>query len=105
MPRGNVPRNRQLSFFKTCPSCGESKLRTDFVRNRSTWDGLGAYCKPCHNVVIKTNHDRLYGSRRNFLLNLRYGVTEEQVDRMIADRADCVPSAGSAPRNTSITTT
>ena len=86
MARRHRLRVRQLSFYRRCPRCKVSKLYVDFTRNRATWDGYATYCRPCNNEVTKINKVRRYGSERNFLLNLRYGVTEEQVDRMIAEQ-------------------
>ena len=36
-----------MTELKRCPDCGQDKLRDQFSRNRSTTDGLQAYCKPC----------------------------------------------------------
>ncbi|MEU7568121.1 endonuclease domain-containing protein [Streptomyces fradiae] len=37
----------ELSETKRCPRCGEAKPRAAFAKNRSTRDGLQAYCRPC----------------------------------------------------------
>ncbi len=44
--------------MKRCSSCKETKPVTDFRKNRSTNDGLGAYCKPCAKVKNKESDDR-----------------------------------------------
>jgi len=41
--------------MKTCNSCSTSKAVTEFVKNRSTKDGLQAYCKPCNRAYYQTN--------------------------------------------------
>lgn len=68
---------------KRCPECREVKPLREFVRNRSSKDGLGSYCKPCHRVIIKAHQDRLYGGHRNFLLQLRYGIGEAEFEKIV----------------------
>ena len=63
--------------------CGHTKKAEEFPRNRSSWDGLAAYCKPCHNLKMKEIAERLYGSHANFLMMKRYGITIEQKQKMI----------------------
>lgn len=55
----------------------------DFVRNRSAKYGLGSYCRPCHRVITKAEQNRLYSGPRNFLLQLRYGITEGEFDMLV----------------------
>jgi hypothetical protein len=62
-----------------CPSCRRDKPPEEFVRSRASKTGYHAYCKPCHNARTKRDKKRLYGGERNFLLKLRYGVTEEEI--------------------------
>lgn len=67
---------KQQSFklWKRCPQCDEIKINSGFPRNRSSSDGLAAYCKPCHNRIVSQISDRLYGGHRNFLMRRRYGI-------------------------------
>lgn len=60
--------------LKRCPKCGLEKATSDFVKNRSTRDGIGAYCKPCHATVVRANVRKNHGSGRDFQLKRRYGV-------------------------------
>lgn len=69
--------------LKVCPRCGDAKPRDDFVRNRSQRDGLGSYCKPCHIQVTAEAAVRLYGGHRNFLLKLRYGISEAEFEKLV----------------------
>jgi hypothetical protein len=66
-----------------CPKCEQVKSREDFPRNRSSKDGLAAYCKPCHNQTTRETKQRLYGSTRDYHLRHRYGLTSADVDAMI----------------------
>jgi NMD protein affecting ribosome stability and mRNA decay len=68
---------------KRCPDCGQVKKRDEWVKNRSTADGLGSYCKPCHNTRIKAIALRLYGGHDSFLLKLRYGISRPDVESMV----------------------
>ncbi|MEV0167302.1 endonuclease domain-containing protein [Nonomuraea fuscirosea] len=69
---------------KYCPRCEEVKPVADFGGNRSTRSGLAAYCKPCHTIVTRENKIKKYGSERNYLLQYRYGITEDDFERMLA---------------------
>jgi Recombination endonuclease VII len=72
--------------MKFCPRCETVKEIGEFGSNRSRKSGLSAYCKPCHNRVIVEHKQVKYGGERNFLLKLRYGVTEQEVERMVAEQ-------------------
>ncbi len=67
-----------------CPSCGLSKDLSEFPRNRSTKSGRATYSKPCHSRITRANTKARYGSQRAFLLRLRYGTTEEELERLLA---------------------
>ncbi|MER6005574.1 endonuclease domain-containing protein [Nonomuraea angiospora] len=69
---------------KYCPRCAEIKPITDFGKNRSEKDGLTHYCKPCHNQVMRENRIKHHGSTRNYHLKRRYGITEDDFERMLA---------------------
>ncbi|MFI0446134.1 endonuclease VII domain-containing protein [Actinomadura sp. 6N118] len=83
--------------MKYCPQCQETKPLEDFGRNRSKKSGLTAYCRPCHTAVMSEIKQRTHGSERNYLLKLRYGITEQDVERMAAQQgglcAICLSSA------------
>ncbi|MGI5329267.1 endonuclease VII domain-containing protein [Actinomadura nitritigenes] len=72
--------------MKYCPRCETVKDVEEFGSNRSRKSGLSAYCRPCHNRVIADHKQVKYGGERNFLLKLRYGVTEQEVERMVAEQ-------------------
>jgi len=73
--------------MKRCADCGVEKPLTEFVKNRSKGSGLSSYCKPCWNRRITRYTDKHYGGRKAFLLRLRYGMTQERVDGMLAAQA------------------
>jgi hypothetical protein len=68
---------------KRCPICGQTKPRSEWPRNRSTKDGLAAYCKPCHNKKMREIKERLYGSEANYLMVKRYGITMAEFQAMV----------------------
>ncbi|MFB4310100.1 endonuclease VII domain-containing protein [Actinomadura sp. GTD37] len=72
--------------MKHCARCDETKPVGAFGKNRATRSGLTDYCRPCHNEAIAEIKKRNHGSTRNYLLKLRYGVTEERVEQMIAEQ-------------------
>ncbi|TDC41506.1 hypothetical protein E1281_37305 [Actinomadura sp. KC345] len=72
--------------MKYCAQCEKIKPVVEFGHNRAKSSGLATYCRPCHNKVMADNKERNHGSGRNYLLKLRYGVTEDQVRQMIAEQ-------------------
>jgi hypothetical protein len=80
---------------KWCPTCAAFKPVEQFPKNRANADGLGGYCKPCHNAKGKETYTRLYGSTREYHLRRRYGITRDEVDAMIeAQGGTCAACAG-----------
>lgn len=69
--------------MKRCPKCRTYKHFTDFPKNRANRDGLGTYCKPCHNEVVRKNKELRHGGHKNFLLKLRYGIDAATVDALL----------------------
>ncbi|MFA1547181.1 endonuclease VII domain-containing protein [Actinomadura chokoriensis] len=72
--------------MKYCAHCNEIKPVDAFGSNRSESSGLASYCRPCHNKAGLEGRERNHGSVRNYLLKLRYGLTEAGVGQMIADQ-------------------
>ncbi|MUN37674.1 hypothetical protein GNZ18_13800 [Actinomadura sp. NEAU-AAG5] len=70
--------------MKYCPRCEKVQPVDAFGKNRAEASGLTNYCRPCHNKVMAEQRDRKYGGGRNYQLRLRYGLSAEQVDQMIA---------------------
>ena len=48
---------------KRCPHCEEVKPAEEFNKNKNRYDGLGAYCKNCHNEIYKRNYDKYKRNR------------------------------------------
>src|SRR4051812_47496343 len=56
-----IRQRRQLpAGQKWCPGCETAQTTSNFPSNRSTTDGLAAYCKPCNNAKSKATRERLY---------------------------------------------
>lgn len=72
--------------MKYCPRCETIKSVDEFGRNQGSRSGVAHYCRPCHSKVMTENRARVHGSSRNYLLKLRYGVTEDEVERMVAEQ-------------------
>lgn len=70
--------------MKYCPNCKEIKPVTEFGKNKAEKSGFTAYCLPCHNTVMREQRVKRDGSTRNFHLKRRYGLTEVEVEEMIA---------------------
>lgn len=61
--------------MERCPKCGQHEDLEDFPRNRSSRDGRGVDCKPCHDEIGRRNRTRRHGSTRNYHLKHRYGIS------------------------------
>ncbi len=70
---------------KKCPQCKETKPTDKFPKNSCTNDGLGCYCKPCHNRQGRENRKKNHGSR-GYHLKRRYGITQGDFDRMVEEQ-------------------
>ncbi|WP_164903758.1 endonuclease VII domain-containing protein [Nonomuraea polychroma] len=86
--QGKIVRDRVQvpDGHKYCARCAEIKPRTEFGSNKASKDGVTTYCKPCHAVVTRDNKIKKYGSERNYLLQYRYGITEDDFERMLAQQ-------------------
>lgn len=82
--------------MKWCPGCGSSKPLDDFCKNRSTGDGLAAYCKSCHNERNRATRARSGGSRNSHLIR-RYQLSAEEVEKMIAAQGGLCASCREDP--------
>ena len=84
MAQDRLPLDETGPDSKRCPSCGEHKPIDEFPRNRSTRDGRGAYCKPCHNRQGRENKIKNHGGTRHYHLKRRYGITGDEAAAMLA---------------------
>ena len=50
--------------MRYCPRCEVVMPVSEFVRNRSTRDGTGTYCRPCQNAQSAASIAKLHGSTR-----------------------------------------
>lgn len=86
--QGKIVRERVVApeGHKYCPRCHEIKTSAEFGRNRSQKDGLTDYCKPCHTQAMREIKIKNHGSERNYQLKYRYGITEDDFERMLAQQ-------------------
>lgn len=77
LKRTDVPAIRSMDDLeravKQCSKCGEVKLLSDFVKNRSRPDGYAHYCKPCAQAArakwIEENPDTHKAAKRRLYWN------------------------------------
>ncbi len=85
-PTRKHPARLSSPDVKWCPQCRQEVPRTGFGSNRSSRDGLTAYCRPCHNRRMRELRLERHGSTRDFHLKRRYGLTSADVDRMVEEQ-------------------
>ena len=85
--------------MKTCKKCNISKALSEFNKQKDTYDGLRSWCKDCFNLNslewrqenpeqskqnVREWHDENvdYDYRRTFSLKKRYGITQEDFERL-----------------------
>lgn len=86
-----VPRAAGPAGTKWCPDCAQFLLTEEFVRNRTTSDGLGGYCRPHQNARAKRSVEKNHGTTRHYHLRRRYGVGAHEVADIIARQAGLCP--------------
>ncbi|MDT3441697.1 endonuclease VII domain-containing protein [Pseudofrankia sp. BMG5.37] len=84
----NLRRTRPLvsDGYRVCPDCGERKPAAEFAAKKNAADGLHTYSRPCNNARSYASARRLHGSTRSRALLLRYGLTEQDVEAMVAEQ-------------------
>lgn len=88
---GDAPLMLTLSF-KRCSCCGEVKPTTEFTNlniKGKKW-GFHSYCKECKNKKYKKyyldNPEKCKKLVRNRILKNRYGLTTEDLEKMLRDQ-------------------
>jgi len=75
---------------KMCPICGIRKERSEFYKWKSRKDGLTAYCKSCciekNEKWHKENPEASLKSRRGTNRKLKYGITQDDFQKMLNDQ-------------------
>lgn len=77
------------STSKKCARCGETKLLSEFNKNREHRDGLAAWCRPCNSVNCKQwakeNPTQKRLRTRESHLRKQYGIGLEDYARMLEE--------------------
>lgn len=78
--------------MKHCKKCNQDKSITEFWKNKTTADGLQAWCKPCWYALTKSklegkDRERYLRMRRNGHLVRKYGITADEYDEMLSKQS------------------
>lgn len=75
--------------MKVCVRCGELKDSALFYKCKARKDGLGSYCKSCHDIKSAgTKYN--YELKRRDVLRKKYGMTLESYEALlIAQDSKC----------------
>jgi hypothetical protein len=72
-----------VPYGKRCGRCGEFKELQAFPKNKNKRDGRHSNCKPCHIAQTRESFERLFGSWKNYLIEYRYGASEDDVKSLL----------------------
>ena len=85
--------NQKDGLTKHCPGCKETKLHSEYQKNRCTKDGLQYHCKVCRQNIdsrlVKRAYDRnrYHTQKETTYLNPRYkkqyGITLDQYNERL----------------------
>jgi hypothetical protein len=73
--------------MKTCTKCEALKALDQFGTNKKARDGRSSWCMECSSAYLRenpTHHDP--ASTRTRKLRVKYGITDEGYDRMLAEQ-------------------
>lgn len=76
-------RDDVVPYTKQCRDCGLQKRLEDFPIQRRRNDGRHIYCRYCFNERAKISKHKHHGSQREYLLRLRYGITQQNFDQLL----------------------
>lgn len=87
-----------VQMAKTCKVCGVSKPLSDFHKNEKSLYGVKNRCKPCQNKIGRQrdypNHKRSGIKNRPDKLMKLYGVTYEQVEKVLIQQSGLCANPG-----------
>lgn len=79
-------RGRPRSFARGHRIVEERPCRECGAEGYERYNGIGWICKPCHNHRTKVNILKKYGTWRNYTLQTRYGISEDEWMAMLLDQ-------------------
>lgn len=87
--------------MKQCKTCGETKPKSEFYKNKSRKDGLQSQCKSCKKLIArkwaKANPQKVKASQQAYIkanpdiprggqYRRKYGITIADYDQMLEDQ-------------------
>lgn len=75
---------------KYCPKCEQTKSKDEFSKNKTSTDGLVAYCKPCSSIYNREyRQSKLEELRRKYRVTYyqrKYGLELEVAEALVENR-------------------
>lgn len=89
--------------MKRCSKCGRTKTPAEFYRSKNKSGGLHNYCKECQKPTAKKYYDaKGRKTQRDWWLNKKYGITEEQRAAMLAWQHGVCAICGVSPEQSKL---
>lgn len=87
--------------IKSCRTCGEGKLLSEYYAQKGNSDGKKNVCKKCDNFRIKTwrqnNKEKHKQQARDGQLKYLYGLTRQDYEQMVVDQNHVCAICGLEP--------
>jgi hypothetical protein len=87
-------------IYKRCPSCGDTRVNTEFYKSKCNYDGLHYQCKSCAREVTAKWRTENPGRANTwhksnpekvgfFQIKIKYGISQDQYNVLFERQSGC----------------